>query len=149
MEKFTLSQTGQQVQDILDSVANKQEKLISGSNIKTIHNESILGPGNIEIVGPIGPTGTTGPTGPIGPTGNPGTNGLDGPTGPIGPTGLTGPTGADGLTTKIKVNSITYTQSGGLITLPDYPTDVSELNNDSKYVSQNDFSVSGTTLILE
>ena len=54
-------------------------------------------------------TGARGPQGPQGPTG---------PTGPQGPQGLKG---ADGLTTQISVNGTTYTQSNGLITLPDYP----------------------------
>lgn len=35
--------------DITDLKENKQDKLISGVNIKTINNESILGNGNIEI----------------------------------------------------------------------------------------------------
>ena len=30
--------------------------------------------------------------------------------------------GADGLTTQIRVNGTTYTQTNGLITLPDYPS---------------------------
>ena len=164
MEKYTLRQTGQQVQDALDSIADKQEKLVSGSNIKTIHGETILGPGNIDIVGPIGPTGNpgtngeNGPTGPIGPTGLTGPTGhtgATGPTGPQGPTGATGadgPTGANGLTTAISVNNETYTQTAGTIILPNYPTvptDISAFTNDSKYISQSDFSVSGTTLILE
>ena len=38
-----------------------------------------------------------------------------------GATGSQGPAGSDGLTTQIKVNGTTYTQSNGLITLPDYP----------------------------
>ena len=36
---------------------NKQNTLESGVNIKTIHGESILGEGNIDVVGPVGPTG--------------------------------------------------------------------------------------------
>ena len=36
--------------------------------------------------------------------------------------GIQGDKGADGLTTQIRVNGTTYTQSNGLITLPDYPT---------------------------
>lgn len=34
-------------------LAKKQDKLISGTNIKTINNESILGEGNLEIVGGV------------------------------------------------------------------------------------------------
>ena len=47
---------------------------------------------------------------------------LKGPQGPQGATGEQGPAGQDGLTTDIYVNGQTYTQSGGTITLPDYPT---------------------------
>ena len=36
--------------------------------------------------------------------------------------GIQGVKGADGLTTQIRVNGSTYTQSNGLITLPNYPT---------------------------
>ena len=39
-----------------------------------------------------------------------------------GARGPQGPAGSDGLTTQIRVNGSTYTQSNGLITLPDYPT---------------------------
>lgn len=38
--------------EVKASVALKQDKLVSGTNIKTINNESILGQGNIEIVVP-------------------------------------------------------------------------------------------------
>ena len=42
------------------SLSNKQDTLVSGQNIKTINNESILGSGNLAIAGgaeiPIGPT---------------------------------------------------------------------------------------------
>ena len=61
-------------------------------------------------------TGARGPQGPAGP------QGLTGPQGPAGPQGLTGPQGSDGLTTQIRVNGNTYTQSNGLITLPNYPS---------------------------
>ena len=47
---------------------------------------------------------------------------LTGARGPQGPVGPQGPQGPNGLTTQIKVNGTTYTQSNGLITLPDYPT---------------------------
>ena len=58
-------------------------------------------------------TGATGPQGPQGPVGS---------TGAQGPQGPQGPAGTDGLTTQIRVNGTTYSQSNGLITLPDYPT---------------------------
>ena len=69
--------------------------------------------------GPMGPTGAMGPIGPTGPQGEIGPTGETGATGPTGAAGPTGPTGADGLTTQIELNSTTYTQVGGLITLPD------------------------------
>ena len=46
---------------------------------------------------------------------------LTGPQGPQGPQGSQGIKGKDGLTTKISVNGTTYTQSNGIITLPNYP----------------------------
>ena len=60
-----------------------------------------------ELTGARGPQGPQGPQGPVGPQGIQGTQGIK---------------GTDGLTTQIKVNGTTYTQSNGLITLPDYPT---------------------------
>lgn len=54
--------------------------------------------------------------------GKEGPPGPPGPQGPPGPEGPEGPKGADGLTTAISVNGQTYTQSGGTITLPNYPT---------------------------
>ena len=72
-----------------------------------------------ELTGARGPQG---PQGPVGPQGTQGPQGPQGPVGSVGPQGPQGPAGSDGLTTQIKVNGITYTQSNGLITLPDYPT---------------------------
>jgi len=48
-------------QDIIDLDNSKQDNLISGVNIKTIDNESILGPGNIELakMNPTIPSGAT------------------------------------------------------------------------------------------
>ena len=64
-------------------------------------------------------TGARGPQGPQGPVGSTGPQGPVGSTGPQGPQGLKG---TDGLTTQIRVNGNTYTQSNGLITLPNYPS---------------------------
>ena len=72
-----------------------------------------------ELKGPQGPEGPQGPQGLQGLQGPEGPQGLQGPEGAQGPKG---PKGADGLTTKISVTGSTYTQSNGLITLPDYPT---------------------------
>ena len=47
-----------------------------------------------------------------------------GPKGDKGDPGEQGPAGQDGLTTSISVNGTTYTQSNGLITLPDYTVKV-------------------------
>lgn len=41
--------TGQEVEQLLDKVDDKQDTLISGTNIKTINGESILGSGNITL----------------------------------------------------------------------------------------------------
>lgn len=39
------------IKDKADSVSGKQDKLVSGTNIKTVNGESLLGGGNIEIKG--------------------------------------------------------------------------------------------------
>ena len=88
--------------EIDELLADKQDELVSGENIKTINNESILGEGNIDLdiiegpTGPTGPQGEIGPTGPQGDTGPQGETGATGPTGPQGETGLQGPTGQQG-----------------------------------------------------
>ena len=93
--------------EINELLAEKQDELVSGENIKTLNNESLLGPGNIDLEGIAGPTGPQGPkgdtgpqgeTGPTGPKGDTGATGLQGPTGQQGPQGETGPTGPAGTT---------------------------------------------------
>ena len=75
-----------------------------------------------ELTGARGPQGPQGPVGPQGPQGPVGSTGPQGPVGSTGPQGPQGLAGSDGLTTQIRVNGNTYTQSNGLITLPDYPS---------------------------
>ena len=72
--------------------------------------------------GPRGEQGEIGPQGPKGDKGDKGDPGEQGPQGIKGEQGPQGPKGNDGLTTQVKVNGTTYTQSSGLITLPNYPT---------------------------
>lgn len=48
---FTSKYTGSQVEAKLDAVENKQDRLVSGTNIKTINGEDILGEGDIAIGG--------------------------------------------------------------------------------------------------
>ena len=66
-----------------------------------------------ELKGDKGETGAKGDKGDKGETGEKGEQGIQ---------GMQGIKGADGLTTQIRVNGTTYTQSNGLITLPNYPT---------------------------
>ena len=87
------------------------------SNYVATHKSELTGP-----QGPTGPQGSPGPQGLTGPQGPQGPTGSQGPQGPQGLTGPQGPVGSDGLTTQIRVNGTTYTQSNGLITLPDYPS---------------------------
>ena len=54
--------------------------------------------------------------------GDKGDKGDKGEKGEQGIQGVQGVKGSDGLTTQIRVNGTTYTQTNGLITLPDYPT---------------------------
>ena len=65
-----------------------------------------------ELKGNKGDKGDKGDKGEKGEKGEQGIQGLQ---------GTQGVKGADGLTTQIKVNGTTYTQSNGLITLPNYP----------------------------
>ena len=65
-----------------------------------------------------------------GPKGDPGATGLKGDKGDTGATGPQGPKGSDGLTTSITVNNTKYAHNNGNITLPNYPTKLSELTND-------------------
>ena len=77
----------------------KQDELVSGTNIKTINGESILGNGNIEFVGPQGPQGERGIQGPQGEQGiqgPQGERGIQGPQGEQGPQGFQGPQGIQG-----------------------------------------------------
>ena len=57
--------------------------------------------------------------------------GPQGPRGPQGPTGPAGANGKDGLTTSVTVNGTKYSHSNGNITLPSYPTKISQLENDT------------------
>ena len=87
--------------DLNTALAGKQETLVSGTNIKTINSQSILGSGDITAVGPQGPQGPQGeqgPAGPQGPKGDTGDTGATGATGPQGPQGETGPQGPQGET---------------------------------------------------
>ena len=92
--------------------------------------------------GPQGPQGDIGPQGPQGPQGiqgEKGDKGDKGDPGEQGPQGIQGEPGQDGLTTQVRVNGNTYTQTEGLIELPNYPTvptNISELNNDSNYATE-------------
>ena len=71
-----------------------QSKLVSGTNIKTVNNTSLLGSGDISI--PKGDKGDKGDTGATGPQGAKGDTGATGAQGPKGDTGATGPTGPQG-----------------------------------------------------
>lgn len=85
--------------------------------------------------GPKGDTGETGPQGPAGVDGTPGQKGDKGEVGEQGPKGDTGPAGkngADGLTTAISVNGVTYRHTNGVITLPNY---LSQLYKTPKFVT--------------
>ena len=70
-------------------------------------------------------TGAKGAKGDKGDKGDKGEKGEKGEQGIQGTQGIQGVKGTDGLTTQIRVNGTTYTQSNGLITLPDYPSSLS------------------------
>jgi hypothetical protein len=66
---------GAAVTDVSTAIAsNAETKFILTTNLKTVNGESLIGTGNVTIVGdtgPDGPQGPTGPTGPVGPTPDP------------------------------------------------------------------------------
>jgi len=106
--------------------------------------QGIQGPkGDQGIPGEKGEKGDQGPKGDkgeIGPKGDAGEQGIQGPKGekgedgytPIkgvdyfdgekGEQGIQGPKGDDGLTTAVKVGSTQYNHTGGVVSLPAYPT---------------------------
>lgn len=51
MAEYKSAYTGTQIDAAIGAVAGKQEQLVSGENIKTINNNSILGSGNLVISG--------------------------------------------------------------------------------------------------
>ena len=57
------SENAQSGKAIAEAVSDKQDSLVSGTNIKTINNQSILGSGNITIEGEKGEKGDKGDTG--------------------------------------------------------------------------------------
>ena len=84
---------------------NAIQAAIEGQNFKTINGNSILGSGDIDIVGAQGPAGPQGPQGiqgiqgeqgPAGPQGPQGIQGEQGPQGPAGPQGAKGERGEKG-----------------------------------------------------
>lgn len=46
---YNSTHTGAQIDAAINAVANKQDKLVSGTNIKTVNNKSILGAGNLSM----------------------------------------------------------------------------------------------------
>ena len=80
------------------------------SNYVTTHKSELTG-----ARGEKGERGAKGEKGDKGDKGDKGEQGIQ------GVQGIQGPAGTDGLTTQIRVNGTTYTQSNGLITLPNYP----------------------------
>ena len=86
--------------------------------------------------GDTGEQGLQGIQGIQGEKGDPGEQGPRGEQGEIGPQGPTGLDGQDGLTTAISVNGTTYTHVDGVITLPDYPTSISDDTATDEEVSE-------------
>lgn len=144
---------GQSFQDKLNNGTLKGDKGDKG-------NDGAIGPqgpagekGDQGEVGPQGPAGEKGDTGAIGPQGlkgdkgdtgpqglagvdgTPGAKGDKGEVGEQGPKGDTGPAGkdgADGLTTAVSVNGVTYNHINGVITLPNY---LSQIYKTPKFIT--------------
>lgn len=99
--------------------------------------------GDTGATGPQGPKGDTGTTGPQGPKGDTGATGPQGPKGDTGETGSQGPKGDTGATGAAGKTAYSYAQDGGYTgteaefaakLAKEYPTKVSELENDSKFI---------------
>lgn len=122
---------------------------------------SLVGPegpqGKTGATGPQGPAGETGPAGPQGPAGETGPAGPQGPAGETGPAGPQGPEGPQGPKGK---DAYAYAQDGGYAgteaefsakLAKELPTKVSELTNDSKYITASGApvqSVNGKTGVV-
>ena len=78
---------------LLTQVGSKQDALVSGTNIKSINGQSVLGSGDIVI-----PSGEKGDKGDKGDTGATGATGATGPQGPKGDKGDKGDQGNSGYT---------------------------------------------------
>ena len=115
---------GETFQNKLDKGTLKGDKGDTGSQGPK-GDKGDTGPQGIQgPKGDKGDIGSTGATGPQGPKGDTGDTGVQGPTGPAGANGK------DGLTTSVTVNGTKYSHSNGNITLPSYPTKISQLEND-------------------
>ena len=145
------------IEEALDVINDKVEGIdLSNYVIKDYVDQEIakieLLPGPQGIQGEKGDKGDKGDTGQQGEKGEQGIQGIQGEKGDKGDTGEKG---ADGLTTSIKVDGKTYTQTNGLITLPNYPketdltgyakksempTKTSQLTNDSGYITDSDLT---------
>lgn len=134
--------------EINELLAEKQDELVSGENIKTLNNESLLGPGNIDLEGIAGPTGATGPQGEIGPTGPKGDTGPQGATGQQGPQGETGATGPKGDTGATGLQGPTGQQGPQGETGPTGPTGPAGTTDYNELQNKPDLSIYATTTDL-
>jgi len=120
MAKYSITQSGPQLQDDLDLVESLAPEFSTSStyavdNIVRYQGDfyicvtAVTVAGNWDstkwskydfndVSGPIGPTGSTGPTGPTGATGSTGGTGPTGPTGASGKDGKDGTNGSNGAT---------------------------------------------------
>ena len=129
LNSFEYRNTNEQVLENARKIETKQDKLVSGSNIKTINGDSILGSGDLVVggIGPQGPQGLTGPQGPQGLQGPKGDTGATGPQGPQGPQGIQGiqgiqgPTGATGATGAKGEDGTSFEMTGSVTQVNDLP----------------------------
>lgn len=139
--------SGEVQTQIINSISGKQDTLISGTNIKTINNQDILGEGNITIEG--GGTGVTYSAG---------TN-IDITDNVISVTGISVPTSNTALTNDagyitsqdIPTSNTAFTNDAGYITGVSIPTSNTAFTNDAGYVTSGEVqtqindSISGIT----
>lgn len=118
---------------VTQALSTKQDTLVSGTNIKTINNQNILGSGNIEIQGGTGATYTAGTNIDI-------TNNVISVTGISVPTSNTALTNDAGYITSqdIPTSNTAFTNDAGYITGVSIPTSNTAFTNDAGYVTSGE-----------
>ncbi len=136
-----------------DSGKNYEAKNVvtyNGSSYVALKETKGNEPNNTEfwaLLAKRGEKGEQGIQGPQGEKGDKGDKGDTGEQGLQGIQGIQGPAGQDGLTVAVSVNDTIYTNVNGVITLPNIPSETSNLINDSDFTTKKYVDDSITTAL--